>query len=63
MSAEDIGTAIDRVDGALLNGGRISMITAEGNGRSNRDVPVTLTHEQSAPIFQALREVLCTIKS
>jgi hypothetical protein len=58
MSKDDIDLAIIRIDGAIANKGRISCIVAEGQGQSNRDVPVTLSAEDSVEVFLALRDVL-----
>ncbi len=58
MTKDDIDLAIIRIDGAIANGGRISLIVAEGQGQSNRDVPVTLSVEESEYVFLALKEVL-----
>lgn len=58
MNREDIELAIVRIDGALANNGAISCIVAEGHGQSNRDVPVTFSHEDSVPVFKAMKLVL-----
>ena len=58
MSRDDITLAIVRLDGAIINDGRIACIIAEGHGRSNRDVPLTLTHAESCQVFVLLKAIL-----
>lgn len=58
LTAEEIEIALSRIDHAIGNDARISLIVAEGLGQSNRDVPIPLSHAESVPIFRALRDVI-----
>lgn len=62
MTNDQISHALDVIDAGLRNGAFIKMIVAEGQGQSNRDVPLGLTAEQSAPIFAVVVSELKKLK-
>jgi hypothetical protein len=58
MTKEQMQISLTCVDIAMQNGGAIDQIIAHGHGRSNRDIVLGLSEEDSQKIWLAIGDVL-----
>lgn len=58
MTPEQMQAALTGIEIAMENGGAIDQIVAHGNGRSNRDIVLGLSAEDSMNIWMVIAGML-----